>query len=80
MIYLLVAIYLLTLFLAALVGYWWRGLIIRLRELYRTLEGLKERVPEPKPKPEATLLDPDNVAQLAQFEHDERIRKLNGGQ
>lgn len=81
MIWLLFPLSALSLFLAGLVGYKWRELVDGYKTLQLAVEALKTRQDKvmPEVKPDAILLDEEDIVQRAQFEHDEIQRKLNGG-
>jgi hypothetical protein len=63
-------------------GYNWRLLHDKVKILSQNMADLTQRQDKitPKAKPEAVLLDPEDVYARARFEHDQQLKKLNGEQ
>lgn len=68
--------FLLAVVSAALLGYHYR----QLRDTVEALKTAQEERRKPREMPKATLLDPDDVVARAKWEHEQQLKKLNGGE
>lgn len=71
--------YAISLAIAGRIGYHWRELSDKWHKLASAVEALQKRQDKiaPEIKPKAVLLDPDDIIQRAQYEHQQIMKGLN---